>query len=330
MKTTSQTIQAARLAACQWFSAHYRHCGSMLYCYLPSTNSYSQDCNQVRLLAASWQYLVNCRSLGLSPEPTSFKLLEQLNVSYQKAGFGQLLIIEGKLKPAYSAFALLYLLQLPAEQAQPALALSLYQGLLSLIAPSGQVLGGSEKSEVFYAFEVVLALLHYQEQTPNDSERQQVAKVFAYYQQQWPQLKATAMISWLSASYYLYSQNGAEASLTDFVINLNHWYIKQKRAGLKAGPKSAQTSLAESLWAAASLAREQGDALAAQRFAKYGQRALANICQLQCSVNQAEQYPAKQLAIGGFGHNLSDASQRCDYTQHAISALAWASIFNNH
>ena len=294
------------------------------YLYFPETDRHASEINYVRILATAWQQSETAAYLkqGNAANSAILDHLQQFLVSENDAAY---YAIKGRAKTAYNAFAVLLLLTLNRTMEQEVLLVKLSNGLLSLVQSDGRVssdfLHAVSGGEHFYSFEAALALLKYFAESNNPSFWQAILKIFRHYRQTWPENMNTPIIPWLTHSFYEYSLIKYDENLAEFIFELNDWFISEKKPALKKEPRSSLASFAESMLTASRLAALYKQDERRQKYLRYGHRALRQVLKLQCLRQKAMLFPRPEFALGGFCHKPDDNQQRCDYTQHALSAL---------
>lgn len=307
------------------------------YLYLPSSDSYDDSVNHIRILASNWAIAEIMGFLGSdSMEKTVRSTLDTYFAKYRKQDpKGIYLSVEGEPKIAYNAFTLMALINYKNYPDREKIMDSLANRILAQQQPDGRLLtdfeSGGESGIDFYAGESLLALAKYYYETGDKKYYDAVAKAFPYYRDYWRSHKNTAFVPWQTQTYYLMYKKDQNTEWADFVFEMNDWLIDNYQqleseypdylGGFKEVPGNSTSAYAEGVCDAYALARIANDKEHEEKFLRSARLAVRFVMQAQLTNENTFYYKNTQKAAGGFRMSLLDNKIRCDNNQHAILSL---------
>lgn len=307
------------------------------YMYAPTSDSYDNSTNHIRILAATWATsemmdFLNTDSMSGTVRATLDSYFDKYKRRDEK---GVYLSIDGESKIAFNAFPLMALINTKDYPERSSLMAALADRIVAQQQSDGRFLtdfeNGGESGADYYVGESLLALTKYYYETGDRKYYDAVAKAFPYYRDYWRGNRNTAFIPWQTQAYHLMYKKTANEEWKDFVFEMNDWLIDNYQqtksefpdylGGFKKIPGNSSSAYAEGVSDAYALAKLSGDKQHEKKFLNSARLVLRFVMQAQLTAENSFYYQNTRRTVGGFRISLLDNNIRCDNNQHAVLSL---------
>lgn len=334
---SSESVQKSIELGYDWMENDVNAKTNLLeYLYFPSINSYSDDDNDVRRMAATWAVTeVGNFTSNDSMDATATATLEKYLADKKTNNYGSYIKIDDDAKIAYNAFIIMLLINTPDYPNRDTLLKELGSAILGNQQDNGSYVtdfvNSGESGKDYYPGEAMLALMKLYKETGDGKYLESVEKAFPYYRDYWRENKNTAFIPWHSQAYLLYYKANQNNEMKDFVFEMNDWLIDNYQlaqsdypdyiGGFKARPSNSTASYLEGIADAYELAKISGDDNHMSKYQKASALAARFVMQTQYTTDNTFYLEDTTKVLGGFRQSLTNNQQRNDYTQHATLSL---------
>ena len=311
--------------------------GMIQYMYLPSTGSYNNSINHLRVMASTWATSEMMKFLGDGALKNGVEttLGTYLDKYGSRNPHGVYLNIENDGNIAFNAFAIMTLINQKDYPGRDGLMKDLAASILAQQQSDGRFLtdvnNGGENGIDYYAGESLLALMKLYNDTGDERYYDAVMRAFPYYRDYWRGNKNTAFVPWQTQAYLLAYQKKPNRELADFVFEMNDWLIDTYQqmsskypdylGGFKSVPGNSTSAYEEGVCDAYQMARLASDEAHQKKYYDSARLGLRFVLQGQFTQENTYYLENKDKALGGFRTSLIDNELRCDNTQHGVLSL---------
>lgn len=255
--------------------------------------NYTQDFRYKELFLHGYEYLKN--SVNIHSNENYFNILDWDNDS----------------NIAYSAFAILSLLEMDGVEYKDYLLEKFSLGILNQQNPDGSFRTfffepGTHEGILYYPGEAMLALIKLYQYDPKDEYLQAVKRGFDNYSIFFREKPHPSFVSWQTQAYSILYHITLNRTYADFIFEMNDWLIEMREGELSA-------SYLEGLIDAYEIAK----VLNYRRESVYEDVILRNI---NITINNQIKSSSDKHLKGGF-YLMKKGKIRIDYNQHALFAL---------
>jgi hypothetical protein len=323
-----------------WFLAHARKRGFVHYKYLPNKGRHALDNNYLRRLGGLWcvaalaQFTGDERFAHFATHGIAY--FEEFATTTPRGG--RYLVIGGDAKLGYPAFMILALIEMPWLLEGERLLDAYGEGLLSQQRADGSYathFGSTRATGVdYYPGEANLALMALYEHGGARRHLAAVERSFPYYRAHWRAHPTLAFIPWQTQAFARLFHATRAAPVRDFVYEMTEALLREQQTPARHArrayvggftfptPGISTASYLEGLVDAYLLARDEGDAPRAARYATATRLAIAYILSLQYrDDNRFGLAKLDDKVRGGFRQSTDNSNLRVDNNQHAVMAL---------
>jgi len=301
----------------EWLLNSKNENGFLKYGYYPKENKEAADNNFVRQIATLWAVA----KMHNYTEDERYKLLsnhgmEHINKHIKDSTDFKYISYQDRSKLAYSAFAILALLEMDDYPERDPYLKGFAEGILSQQNEDGSFRTYFFSDDISYAInyypgEAMLALMKLYQYDQDERYLAAVEKGFYFYRDYWRSHKHISFISWHTQAYFLLYNATEKQEYADFVFEMNDWFIADKFGFLIP-------SFLEGTNDAYKLAEMLDDEC---HMKKYNRVILIGTRLVVMSqYKDAEKYNNDRI-IGGCYSNWFTKKLRIDYNQHALFAL---------
>jgi len=317
--------------------------GLLQYMYNPSADAYSKNNNNARQLATLWamtelKIFLKTDSLDAIIKRTFDFYLAHL----RRVGGYSYVAVEPDPSIALNGFLIMSVLNAELPEKEMILR-RLSAGILDSQLPDGSFRTNFVSKEIkgvdFYPGEAMLALMKLYAATKKPEYLDCVKKAFNYYSDYWRKKKNTAFIPWHTQADYLLYQQTKDEEVAKFIFEMNDWLVDNyqiyescyadKIGGFhQKKPSACSTAVyLEGMNSAYSLAKERGDQLHAEKYARSITLGTRFVLQNQFNKDNTFYVKKPNRAIGGIRLMLVDNRLRVDFIQHTV--MAFLKIYRN-
>lgn len=325
----------------EWFLNNRR--GEFIaYEYLPFERVTKDTRHPLREMAALWAIA----RLGHFLKDERYDDLARIGMKsferyFKKDPEGDFYIVNvdpGKTKLAYSAFAILALLEMPEYLQRDYYLEKFANGLLAQQKENGELetfFDSDQNSGAdYYPGEALLALMSLYEEKPDPRYVEAAQKALSFYRKYWRENRNTAFVPWhTQADVKLYRATDDSATRDEaatFVFEMNDWMLDQHHPtgdceGFDFSRGIVTAVYLEGVVRAYELARDTEDNARAACYAAFVREGVDAVLALQFTEENHFGKPNYEpAALGGFLGTPTDDLMRVDRNQHAAFALMGA------
>ncbi len=296
--------------------------GQLEYEFDPTTESFSDEDNEIRELASVWSMIELVRSVGKDELSAPIKKTLDFYLEESSCNNDYCYLDFEKAELAMNAFLVIDLFHLNDSSREEEIRLYT-NGILELQNEDGSYRPEFDSDllygQDYYPGEAMLALMMAYDQTNDSQYLESVQKAFTYYRDYWVENKSTAFVPWQSQMGLLLFEATQDFEVVNFVFDMNDWIVENEQitvsndlallgAFSKDDPRIATASMVEALVEAYKLAETVGDKARQSRYSDSIRLALNYLLALQTD-------------NGGWQHSISNQKQRIDYAQHTVLGL---------